>query len=893
MHGRYFRLVALAALIVLALSACGSGRKSRPQAELDALRQEVLDATKEADFYFDQAYYSAAKAGYEKIAPKAEEYTSYGGTSADVSEALNRAKSRLESKEIAEGIQGKVCIGGVWVDPRQYALKKSKQLADLAAPDLQADIDEAKAALLKLKPLEEKLLKQKAAKNILAKGQDATPFVALWMEEDDLETNLLALGLLMAMDDREDIIFATALGSVRSKNDDIAEHGARLLGHFPRKESAVELVVALEKKNEALIDAAVAGLCSTNTELGKRYILEKAKTARKLSPLREAIIKHIHGLNNHEAMEILTAAAIEGFSDATMAQIKKYAIDSLLKTSNPETLPALKTVLGKAGLDDREEVLEILKRVRDASYTQAAPEVASAFVIFSVDRQDVKKPEGVLNLAVDTIGKIADQSCVDSVVAMVLALDINGGDKAQQAATDAMLGRLTNTLKRVKRSDTVQRFIDRLTPYESRETIISATLALGAFGEEAERAVDILWRNVYLRFKSDDQVKTAVISALARIGSQAAMTYLVNVLKSADVTAAVSQYITTEVPKLIGRESAFESIFANLEGCKTETLAAFFKTIADCKNETAITPLMTAATKGEENVRLEAIRTLATFQNRIKEQDRTDALMAILKKNLVAKQTELNIGKTKSLCEVLVPYGDSVLPLLLDAVKAANWGVRYYSADAIYEIWKQNPAALGKYTGEISDISRKLAENNDPYTALPLARACSLPTRELENKIKSLQQAVNTAHPAGIALRASFKDMTDKLGTDYQEFASKLDKKVRYCYYPSLKIVIGLGKVEQDSEEQIWAIAYLKGFNGTVFGATIGENIDAALMMIGPMSYEESRGGYWIYNDARQCILAFVSERNQAVRFVIEHFTPDVRFADEIRAIIEGTIKTP
>jgi hypothetical protein len=873
------------ALVLLPLYGCGSSRKNRPQAELDQMKKEIVESAKQADFYFEQSYYSAAKKIYEKMLPKAEEYVYYGGDASAVDDITKRAKTRLESREMAEGSSGKVFLGDAWVNPQEYALSKSRELVSRAAGNLQADTDTAKTALKELSPAEDQVLEQDPAKRIVALGKDATPFVVLWTTEADADVNALALSLLMGMEETEDIIFATALANAQSKIPQIAERGALLLSRFPRKETAVMLITILDRRDDALVDRAVEALCSTNTELGRQYIFETAKTARKLSLLRASIIKHISVFNSKDAVEVLVSAANEGFSDPTMAMIKQYAIDSLLKTNIPETLLALTAILRKAGPPDKPQVLQILQRIEDSSYHPAAPAVAEVFATFSGDKE-------VMDLAVEVMKKIADQSSVDSVVSMVLALDVKEGDNAAGLETDDLFARITNILKTVKSADTIQRFINMLSEYQTKETNINAAHALGAFGEEADAAVPKLI-STYQRPQSDDSVRKAVINALARIGSQAAMDYLAIIIRGSK-SEDVSQYLTTMVPKIIVRESAFKDLFAKMDGTEPAVLETFFKTIADCKNPAALPGLLATAQEGEESVRLEALRTLAAFKDQIKEADTLDN---IFKSNIARLQSEPDVLKAKRLFEAIKPYGEATMPALMVAVRINTWAIRYYAADAIAQITLDRPAVMSKYRDEMREYSKKLESFKDYHSALKLARASGLPTKNLEDQIKSLAQDVNTLDPSKVMLGGSLKDMTDKLGSDYKELASRLDPAVTYCYYPSLGLVFAFRKARIGAEQQIWGIGYVKGFKEHVFGALIGEKIDEAFMAIGPppedMRYYETHNVYSWFNSDRHRSISFILEPNQAVRCAAETAQDaDPGLLQELRNVMEAATVT-
>jgi len=866
------------ALVSLCLYGCGSGHKRRPQAELDQMKKEIDENAKQADFAFEQSYYSAAKKLYEALIPKADEYVYYGGDPSAVSDITKRAKERLASEEMAEGCGGKVFLGGAWVDPQEYALTESKKLTAQAAPNLQADIDAARAALKELSPADERALEEEPAKKIVALGKDATPFVVLWTAEDDTDVNALALSLLMGMEENEDIILATALASAKSRTPRIAERGALLLGRFPRKEAAVALIAVIDRKDDTLTDRAVESLCVTNTELGRQYIFETAQTARKLSSLRASIVKHIGAFNSKEAVDVLAAAADDGFADSTMANLKEYAINSLLQTNVPETMPALRAVLRKVEQPDRQQALQILKRIEDASYTDAAPEVAAVFTKFSRDGE-------VMNLCVDVMKKIASQSCVDSVVSMVLALDVKASDTGEGTETDNLFARIVDILKTIKRDDTVQRFIDMLADYQSKETNINAAHALGAFGEEADPAVPKLI-SAYQRPQSDDSVRKAVINALARIGTPAAMDYLAIIIRGSD-SEEIRQYLTAVGPKIIATESAFKDLFAKLGGADPAMLAAFFKAIADDNNSAAVPALVAAAMEGDESVRLEALRTLATFKDQVKEADTLDN---ILKANIGRLQSEPDVSKVRALFEIIKLYGETAMPMLMEAVKAEAWAIRYYAADAAAKI-AERPAVLNKYRDTMREYSKKLESFKDYQTALVLARASGLSTKNLEDQIKSLAQDINVQDPAKVALGKSLKDMTDKLGSDYKELPSQADPAATYCYYQPQGLVFALKKI--GAEQLIWGIGYVRGFKEHVFGVLIGEKMDEAYAVLGPppedMKYYEAYNIYSWFNGNRHRTISFILEKNQAVRYAAETAeNVDMRLLQEMRGVMEA-----
>lgn len=915
MSARSLRILVVALLAAGAAHGCGSSHKNRPQEELDKTKQEILDAAKQADFYFDQAYYTAAKKGYEEILPDADNYVFYGGQSSEVDAAVTRAKTRLDSEEMTAGCSGKVFIGGKWVDPGEYAISKSEELIKGAPPDLQAKIDGLKAALKESQPPTEDVLKQEPAKEIAALGKAATPFVVAWLKEDDEAVNVLALTLLAGMEENEDIIFTTAIARVQSKQFAVQEASIMLLGRFQRKETAATLVPILQKNNPVLIDRAVTTLCSAETELGKWYIFEAAKTAKKLSPVREAILKHIYLLKSPEAVEALKSAAIDSFSDPSLVLMREYAVKSLMYqdpllpmafpssqpprppsprrsqttprhpspstpppraaaskdlSGLPETLPAITAVLRKSGKSDRTLVLLMLAKIRNASYKPAAQAVSETFATFAGDKE-------VMGLAVDAMMVIADQSSLDSVVAMISVLDVSAADSAEETRKDEIFANLTNILIKIKSDDTVKRFRDMLSEYHSKDTIINAARALGALGAlgtEAEPAVKDLW-NLYLRSRNDEDVAKAALAALARIGATAAMNYVATVMEGSN-SPEMSRYLTDTIPNLIVRESAFTNFFADLDSVSPETLAKVFDTIAKSKNENALNPLLTAARDAADPVRLEALRALAAYKDQFKEQPAEkekdiSALREVLAKNIERLRAEPDVLKAKRLFEILTPYGDTVMPVLIAALQSDSWAIRYYSADAMARIAVERPAAIGKYVGDITAQCQLREKDRDYHTALRLAEAADLPTQNLETRIQNLQHDVTTLFPSGVKLGASLKELADKLGTDYTELPSS-DPTVKYYHYKALALVFAFKTA--DGKEKLWGIGYLKGFKGQAFGVTVGQKIDEAFKLVGPppedLKYYEVDNVYVWLEKANMRNLAYALEHGQFVRCVAE-----------------------
>ena len=883
MLDRLIMFVAIAALASALLCGCGDSKPRFSEGEIETMRNELLELAERGDFYFERSFYVGAKEDYEQIVKKAANYLYYGRQDSEVEAVLKRAEERLESEEMAQAAAGKTLIGGRWVDPAVYSVEKAAELrswSDASLPDKTAELE---AALMEAMPLTDDLLEDESAKALLALGREATPFVVGWLNREERDAQYMALVLLQEMEDNEDIIFTSALAHLGSERPSVVRQSVALLKRFPCNETTVALIPFLEREDEELLGIVITVLCETKTELGRRVLLERTRNAPRLSLFRQVALGRIHLLNSVEAVEILSEAVREAADDPNQAYIRTLATRSLLETGIPEAVPVLTEVLQRAGISDRDAVMEILKRVRETSYAGAAPAVARAFITFADDKE-------VTELAVDVMEQIADRDSVQLLIDMVLSMDIRMIDLAGDVDTEGIFARITNLIRDLKDEKTAGRFMNMLTSYQAPETVVRAVHALGVL--EVASAVPKLW-DVY-RSAGNNMVKMAVLNAMARIGSPAAMEKVAIVIKT-EPPGEVRDYATLQVPRVIARETAFEDLFSRLEGAPDEAVRALFGAIAEDKKPLAVAPLLRTARSVETDLRYQALRALASFGEQFTEED-LETLSEIVREDIAYLQDEPDVVKVREAFSVLKLYVDTATPVFLESARAKYWPIRYYSAEALAGA---SPETVRRHRSEIRTLYKAIVSGEDYHSGLRLAECLGVSDEETEriNRAGSERgRKILESEPSGIALGFSREALEEKLGKDYEKVGPE-GSGARYLFYGSLGLVFALVEDRESGQQKVWGVGYVKGFTGSVYAAKLGENISDVLMTAGPppedaspgIQYTEQLHGYAFKDTVRHRYVFYKLGYDKTIRYVAEvSESAGEEMAGEFREVLEN-----
>jgi len=205
-------------------------------------------------------------------------------------------------------------------------------------------------------------------------------------------------------------------------------------------------------------------------------------------------------------------------------------------------------------------------------------------------------------------------------------------------------------------------------------------------------------------------VRFAAAESLARLGCQQAVE---PILRSLDVGGDVSQRRVAEIILILG-SSATDPILAILQNSSSteNALGIAARVAGSLRVHRAIDPLLKLLRHTSQNVRLNAVRSLASIASTASQSDHgVITAVASLGED---SSWEVRCVVMKSLGQLRATHE---IPLLLQGLSDPQWWVRHNAADALYSLGEPGITALrdsveGHVDGYGRDVSREILQQH-------------------------------------------------------------------------------------------------------------------------------------------------------------------------------------
>ncbi len=835
-------MLAAALLCVLVVLCAGCpGEKRGPDEEFKKKTAKARRQKELADFFLEETSYAEARKHYEGTVKTAHIALSYCKDDEEMERLVEEARTKLKSEEIVEGCQGKIVVKGKWVKPDEYLAERVREIS--ASPDYEktsvALKEEFGSLLEEVGNAPEQAPKTDSGKKIIAAGIKALPVLLEEINTRESSTEkVAAVHLALSIPDADDTILCFLLAGLRSRNPYVRKACASSAWKFPRKVTTVALAEALSHISPEVRKASVRSIIKLNEPLGWHILRETMLGTRGSPGLKQTILASLYLYGDERAVDALVKAV-----QVDEPLLVAAATRSLLEMDSEKIPPALAIVLKRvkeltSRASRKEELFTaVIKKLGEVRYADAVDALAAVFY-------DSSFSTAMRETALYALSRIGNKAAVEHLSLMV---------HQQEDEHSRLWMKVADAVKRLKNQDILNKFIED-TKSSHSEVVARAAYVLGLC--EDEIALPHL-REAFQRVK-DKKTRSAILNALARIGSEATIGEILLIFKTYNVHEVVNNYVDG-IQENIQHGPSFYAFFKGLEDCPAPVTRQVFESVRANVPPLALEALLpiTADRNLSLELRFGAIGALSPYVGQMTEGQKDLLLNSILVSLYLLENERDPELFAKYACKALRNHEDQrLLPLYMELLKQSeNWLMQYLAARCLLAIMPRISSTITlPYRRKIAENYRELRKNKDYYLAELLAGFRRNRTEEIAEIRKARDEELAELgnpdkHPLKERLGQPLSRILDLLGKNYTEISppqsasedSRPSQKPKFLHFTDNAILLMTSKGSQEEEERVTAAVYLPDFKDKLYGISIGQNINFVLRLVNPENSEQIR----------------------------------------------------